>query len=329
MTNLGVFNRLVRLVRHVPPVYSALGALRRRFFVATRSSEWRSATASRHRGEPLALQIVGDSRFFLPGMVLNRALELRNVTLTTDLGPPVAIKWSPFSIYKIPEELRPGLPPVIINDTHFDCSKENVADHFLRVFGYSLAVDPTAHHGPMVRKSNMNAAHDGEIVDGPAAARDGFSFSRLVDNRIGHHVEDIRVPIIDGVVPFCYVKYRPLRIRFSSANTLCSLQWPQDLFSGAELNLIKAFARSIGLQYGEVDVLRDSLDGRIYIVDANNTPAGPPNRLPENEADIALALIGTTFVERFLVAEPFRRYCGSPTGEPASDLAQEMRTASR
>lgn len=37
-----------------------------------------------------------------------------------------------------------------------------------------------------------------------------------------------------------------------------------------------AIQRSIGLDWGGVDVLRDRSSGRIYIVDANKTDMGPP-----------------------------------------------------
>jgi hypothetical protein len=34
----------------------------------------------------------------------------------------------------------------------------------------------------------------------------------------------------------------------------------------------------MGLDYGELDVLRDADDGRLYVVDVNTTPFGPVNR---------------------------------------------------
>ena len=44
----------------------------------------------------------------------------------------------------------------------------------------------------------------------------------------------------------------------------------------------------MGIDYGELDILRDNNDGRIYIVDANNTPSGPPNGLTDVQECLAL-----------------------------------------
>ena len=51
-----------------------------------------------------------------------------------------------------------------------------------------------------------------------------------------------------------------------------------DVLSAIELDLVLQFCRAIGLDYGELDIVRDQEDGRIYIVDANNTPFGPLTR---------------------------------------------------
>ena len=40
--------------------------------------------------------------------------------------------------------------------------------------------------------------------------------------------------------------------------------------------MIERFAADLGLDWGGVDVLRDRMSGRIYIVDANKTDMGPP-----------------------------------------------------
>jgi hypothetical protein len=41
----------------------------------------------------------------------------------------------------------------------------------------------------------------------------------------------------------------------------------------------------MGLDFGELDILRDNDDGRIYIVDVNNTPSGPRRGVHMQEAD--------------------------------------------
>ncbi len=53
--------------------------------------------------------------------------------------------------------------------------------------------------------------------------------------------------------------------------------------------------------YGELDLLRDT-DGRLYVVDANNTPYWPQEHLSRPQRKRALALIAASYerlLERF------------------------------
>jgi hypothetical protein len=56
----------------------------------------------------------------------------------------------------------------------------------------------------------------------------------------------------------------------------------------------------MGLDYGELDVLRDLGDRRIYVVDVNPTPDGPPNHIGAADSEIALARMADAFNEVFL-----------------------------
>ena len=60
------------------------------------------------------------------------------------------------------------------------------------------------------------------------------------------------------------------------------------------------FARALGIDYGELDILRDRDDGRIYIVDVNNTPFGPPNHLPWSDSRRAVRRLAHAVSEQFL-----------------------------
>ena len=83
-----------------------------------------------------------------------------------------------------------------VRTVNFNCrdvSKSTVAAAFGRVSGYDLAVDPETYHGRIVDKSEINAAHDGRIVDGPIQRVNGRSYQKLIDNEIEDGlVEDLR-----------------------------------------------------------------------------------------------------------------------------------------
>tara|TARA_B100000678_G_scaffold167195_2_gene139622 strand:+ start:7123 stop:8058 length:936 start_codon:yes stop_codon:yes gene_type:complete len=168
-----------------------------------------------------------------------------------------------------------------INFKCHDVSKSHVAKAFDDVAGYSLGVDPRTFNGLMVEKSEVNATHDGRVLQGPAEPVEGKSYQRLINNEIsGDMVEDLRTTIVGGEPTIVFRKRRPLARRFMNENADVHMQRPVDCFSAEEIDLIKRFAAKIGLDWGGVDVLRDAETGKIYIVDANKTDMGPPVALP-------------------------------------------------
>jgi hypothetical protein len=215
----------------------------------------------------------------------------------------LAVLWKDATFIRASEAALPVTPAPIINATCLDISKANVSRHFSAVFGYSCDVDPFNYWGPCVEKSNENARHDGRIVMAPVLKRRaGAVYQRVINNVVqGDLVEDIRVPVINGIVPFAYLKYRPTAIRFDSGrNSTVRLCPVEEALSAEEIRNIRKFARSIGLDYGELDVLRDRDDGRTYIVDANKTPTGPSYRLPSAESRHAVNILALAFRDEFL-----------------------------
>jgi hypothetical protein len=202
-----------------------------------------------------------------------------------------------------PARLKPGAR--LVNFGCTDVSKSNVSRACAAAFGYPLAVDPATHVGPAVEKSEINAAHDGRIVQCPTPALPGRVYQRVIDNRglDPDLVDDLRTCTVGGKAACVFIKRRPVTKRFLNTNTEVSLRAPEDVFTPAELEQISAFTREIGLDWGGVDVLRDRADGRLYIVDANKTDMGPP---------ISLNLPDKLKATRML-AEAFRAYVRGPS----------------
>jgi hypothetical protein len=206
--------------------------------------------------------------------------------------------FDPAVLHKIPTSRHR-----IINARSIDVSKHAVSKAFAEVFGYSLEVDSLQYHGKIVEKSDENATHDGRVLEGPLAPADvrpGCIYQKAIDNTAEQDglVLDYRVPIYGEQIPLVYLKYRPLATRFSNTNAFVEVREPESVFTPKELAQILELARKMGVDYGEFDVLRDK-DKRIYVVDVNNTPTGPPNGLPEREAKRALERLTKSF-ERFL-----------------------------
>ncbi|WP_319405991.1 hypothetical protein [uncultured Desulfosarcina sp.] len=192
----------------------------------------------------------------------------------------------------------------VLNLQGNDISKNNVNATFAEVFGYSLAVDPRSHVGQCVMKLNWNALHKGKVIDCPAEPVDeDVVYQRLVRNETDDgFVEDIRVPVFRDKIPFVYLKYRAVGDRLVDrlhTNTKAITAETDDVLSEAEQTDICRFCRKMGLDYCEVDVLRDRENGRIYIVDANNTPSGPPSPISDDDGRIAVIRLAKAFQETF------------------------------
>ena len=170
---------------------------------------------------------------------------------------------------------------VALNHGCHDISKSRVGEAFAAAFGYALAIDPRAHVGPAVRKSEINSRHDGRVIECPCDPVAGTVVQRLVDTGDDTHVLDLRTQVVGGRPVAVYPKRRPQADRFRSiSNVEVSLVDPATVFSDEECAAIGRFCAAMGLDWGTLDVLRDRQDGRLYVVDANKTDVGPMLSLP-------------------------------------------------
>jgi hypothetical protein len=145
------------------------------------------------------------------------------------------------------------------------------------------------------------------VVTCPTGAEPGFVYQRLIDNRVGDEVLDLRLMKVGPWFPLGYCKYRPRQQRFKNANSRVTLFHPPDLFSDEELANLRAATERLGLDVGEIDTLRDS-DGRLYLIDVAKTPWGPPSGITRADGRRAMRLLAKE-LERYLSD----RLPGAPT----------------
>jgi len=178
------------------------------------------------------------------------------------------------------------LSPDAINRRCLDISKSTVDGLWASLAGYSIAVDPLTTEGEFVEKPEQNGRHGGRVVQGPLTRRRrGMVYQKLVESLADDgRIQQLRVTIIGSQITFIYGKWRPYGNWFEG--TELSLPKPPDEYiSPKEQALVLRFADGIGIEYGELDALRDR-DGRLYVIDANRTPAQPKG-LPPEMADAA------------------------------------------
>ncbi len=169
---------------------------------------------------------------------------------------------------------NPGV--TVFNGGCTDISKAHVAEVFAEVFGYAIGVDPRYASGPIVEKSDKNGVHDGRVVMAPVWPREGCAYQRLVDTRgADGMVHDLRTPCVAGAPVVVWEKTKTAADRFAIHNRQAVLRDPATVFSPEELDRIGRFNAKMGLDWGGLDILRDRLDGRIYVVDVNKTDLGP------------------------------------------------------
>jgi hypothetical protein len=237
---------------------------------------------------------------------LSRICSWNGYRITTDVHAPadavmvwdIATVRTPRAYANLPNHLR------AINARCIDVSKRHVDQVFADVFGYDIRIDPLIHAGPCVRKSNDNGRHDGVILSCPIPhVDDGYVYQRVINNHLNDElVEDLRVPIFPRRIPFVYRAHREASARFAVPNWIVKCHPTAHVFTEDEVRRIRLFCQALGLDFGELDVLRDRDEGRMYIVDANPTPWGPPADLAWFHQSFAINALGEAFKEDILRA---------------------------
>lgn len=184
-----------------------------------------------------------------------------------------------------------------INGGCRDISKALVQRLFAEIFGYPLAVDPLTWTGAMVQKADRNFVKDAVILQGPITSRvPGQVYERLLAGPAapeGRTIEH-KVFVVGAQLPAAQdIAYLPLGAALPMRRSAFPARIdPRDVLDLGEIARILQFCRAIGMDYGKVDIIRNQEDGRIYIIDANNTPGtfpGTPQDLPDFAGEVIRA----------------------------------------
>ncbi|MBA6125304.1 hypothetical protein IYR97_01300 [Pseudomonas fulva] len=271
-------------------------------FFSRSESDWLASVRPKIATNKI-IGIIGDRDFATnlnKGSVFSKIVRILGLEVTDgNQGNELCNIW-----FGAPAATRLSSPRNCINYNFNDNSKSFIDKAHLKVFGRSVCVTEYVNEARYVIKSEENAAHDGFTAIGgdiPKLDLTGKIVQRIINNRSSSDmVCDIRVPIIGSNIPLVYLKYRPISNRFSNANASSVISMTSNILSDEEQKQIFSFCSEINLDYGELDVLRDQDTGEIWIVDANNTPAGPPNGLPIAERHLAAREIAIAFDKSFL-----------------------------
>ncbi len=184
----------------------------------------------------------------------------------------------------------------VINKDCNDISKEKVDEIFTNVFGYTSFVNPKTFVGKYVKKNNYNGLRDARILSQTETKEEGFVYQKLINSELDDLlIEDLRIFIIKGKVVLLQRKTRFIDRRFGSSSFSAVNADYKEEFSKDEITKMELFCTQLGMEYGEMDIMREKTDGRMYIVDANNTPIGFTHQLSEKDCEASLNILSEAF----------------------------------
>jgi len=169
----------------------------------------------------------------------------------------------------------------VINGRCTNVLKDHVDKVWGKVYGSCLLINPRNHTGRCIEKPLGQGTNSGNIVMCPVEPKNGKVYLRWVDTRDEQgNLTDYRVVICDKQIILCLLKKKPSDRHFSFDNKeYIQVAWNY-LFSVIEKDSILSFCDEIGLDFGEIDVLRSNFDGKIYVVDVNNISGYGYFRIP-------------------------------------------------
>jgi hypothetical protein len=191
--------------------------------------------------------------------------------IVEDIDKPydAGIYWNLKSV-NAPNEKLINSDKKILNLTLNDVSKSKVMEVYKKVFKKDLAVDPETYEGKAVVKKDMGHGNKGnQIVKCPTKRVEGMVYQKLLQNIPVGPVIEYRV-FIAGKIVTVIEKKKKLARRFASDSVIKAKYGDaEEFFSKSEITKINKFCKEIGLDYGELDVMRDK---DLYILDVNNIP---------------------------------------------------------
>ncbi|MDX1640117.1 MAG: hypothetical protein R3220_00370 [Balneolaceae bacterium] len=185
-------------------------------------------------------------------------------------------------------------------------SKKLVGEIYEEVFNNSLDIDPKKYSGTIVEKSIYNGTNFAAVLEGPVSDADiraDHVYQKKIASSSPYEGLTLvyRVPVHSGEIPIVFLKYRPYKFQFTGTYNKVEMKKPEEVFSPEERSKILSMNKKMGIDYGECDVLRDS-DGKMYVVDVNSNPGGPPWKMTRSQKVEATKVLVPSFkklIEKF------------------------------
>jgi len=187
-----------------------------------------------------------------------------------------------------------------INNSAFDISKHHIDLIHQDIFGYSTLIDPKTFSGKGVKKSDLNAQHDGVIIQFPITEIENEKiYQIIIDNQENNLFVDYRVCVIADEIPVVYKKYKSEQKRFTNEVLKAELVSTDCLPIALQKNIIQ-LCQKVGCNFCELDVLKDNETGLWFVIDVNKTPYGPPAVLAKKDKEKSVEILADCFYRKFI-----------------------------
>lgn len=179
--------------------------------------------------------------------------------------------------------------------------------------GYSITINPmNPSEEYYVRKSQLQwMSHTGEVHDGrvfrePQQPDNKYVYQKLIDTEIntkdGILYRALRVPVFGKNIPCLYVKDHAHRFKGGVGQDFVKIIYDKTKYiSQEEIDIILKFCEITGVDYAEIDLLRDNESKLLYAVDINNGAGdGISNMVSKKVAEKLKTILAETFKKEFL-----------------------------
>ena len=243
-------------------------------------------------------------------------LSSQGISFTNNLSDSYdfAIYWNN-NLVSIPDKkiLDISKNKKVLNINCTNVTKKKIDEIQEQVFGYKLCVDPFIYRGKGVIRNNKQAQGYRnliKVVNFPIKVEEQkldkydpnyILYQKFIDtyDKNGFRIE-LRVIICIDKIPLVFYKKfddkkKPFKHRHSQ--DLFIPVDPNVVFTDFELNKILEYSKKIGLDFGEIDILKKN--DKIYVTDVNNLPGnGSFINSIKKDGESVVKLIGKSLILR-------------------------------
>ena len=196
-----------------------------------------------------------------------------------DKNYSLLLMWEPYEHASIP-----NINVKIINKNLKDISKLNLEKVHKEIFGYNLLIEPTKFDGEFISKGNGNKERAPLIPSYKLHKRKlklgevnkNLIYQKNVNNTDdNNNIIDHRAFVFNYKVKYVikYVVDTKFLTRVGTTKKKEFVEF-EKYFDKSDIIKINRFINKLGVEYGEIDIIRDRNTKKLYLIDVNNTPSG-------------------------------------------------------